>query len=195
VSPRTARYVRYFVDYAGLAFFIVALIVTRSLVQATWGLMAGAAAAVVVGLVFERRLAPMAFVTAVVAIIFGALTVFLHDPRYIKMKPTILYVGFAVFLFTGLARGKNPLRTLMGDTFHLPDPVVRVLTWRYALFFLALAAGNEAARRLFSDVAWGWYKLACVGLMFLFTLTQMPLILKHAPGADEAEKPAADQGE
>lgn len=192
MSPRTARYIRYFVDYAGLAFFIVALVVTRSLVEATWGLMAGAAAAVVVGLVFERRLAPMAFATAVLAIIFGALTVFLHDPKYIKMKPTILYVGFAAFLFTGLARGKNPLRVLMGDTFQLPDPVVRVLTWRYGLFFLALAAGNEITRRVLSDVQWGWYKLACVGFMFVFTLTQMPLILKHTPGAGEPDKPTAD---
>jgi intracellular septation protein len=182
------RWVRGFVDYAGLAFFVIALIVTRNLVQATWGLVAGAAAAIVAGLIFERRIPPMALVTAVMAVVFGTLTLALHDPRYIKMKPTILYLGFAGFLFAGLARGQNPLRALMGDTFHLPEPVVRVLTWRYAIFFLALAGGNEVARRALSSVGWGYAKLATVAVVFLFTLSQMPLILKHHPEAGAPPK-------
>jgi len=106
------------------------------------------------------------------------------------MKPTILYVGFAAFLFAGLARGKNPLRALMGEAFHLPEPVVRVLTLRYAIFFLALAGANEAARHVLSDVGWGYSKLAAVGAVFVFTLAQMPLILKHTPDPSK-EPPAA----
>jgi intracellular septation protein len=183
MNDQGRKWVRGFVDYAGLAFFVIALAVTRNLVQATWGLVVGAAAAVVAGLVFERRVPPMALATAIIAIVFGSLTLFLHDARFIKMKPTILYLGFAGFLFAGLARGKNPLRTLMGDTFHLPDPVVRVLTLRYAVFFLALAASNEVTRRVLSDVGWGYAKLATMGVVFLFTLSQMPLILKHTPEA------------
>ncbi|HKR90541.1 MAG TPA: septation protein IspZ [Phenylobacterium sp.] len=190
MNEQSRRWVRGFVDYAGLAFFVIALAVTRNLVQATWGLVVGAAAAVVVGLVFERRIPPMALATAVMAIIFGSLTLVLHDARFIKMKPTILYVGFAGFLFAGLARGKNPLRTLMGDTFHLPDPVVRVLTLRYAIFFLALAGANEVARHVLGDVGWGYSKLAAMGAVFVFTLAQMPLILKHTPDPSE-EPPAA----
>ena len=190
MNEQSRRWVRGFVDYAGLAFFVIALAVTRNLVQATWGLVVGAAAAVVVGLVFERRIPPMALATAVMAIIFGSLTLVLHDARFIKMKPTILYVGFAGFLFAGLARGKNPLRTLMGDTFHLPDPVVRVLTLRYAIFFLALAGANEVARHMLGDVGWGYSKLAAMGAVFVFTLAQMPLILKHTPDPSE-EPPAA----
>jgi intracellular septation protein len=189
MNEQRRRWVRGFVDYAGLACFLIALIVTRNLVQATWGLVAGAVAAVAAGLIFERRVPPMALVTAVMAVIFGALTLGLHDPRFIKMKPTILYLGFALFLLTGLARGKNPLRTLMGDTFHLPDPVVRVLTLRYAVFFLALAAGNEVARRMLSNVGWGYAKVATVAVVFLFTLAQMPLILKHTPEAPANKSP------
>jgi len=189
MNDQGRKWVRGFVDYAGLAFFVIALAVTRNLVQATWGLVVGAAAAVIAGLVFERRVPPMALATAIIAIVFGSLTLFLHDARYIKMKPTILYLGFAGFLFTGLARGKNPLRTLMGDTFHLPDPVVRVLTLRYAIFFLALAASNEVTRRVLSDVGWGYAKLATMGVVFLFTLSQMPLILKHTPEASGEPPP------
>jgi intracellular septation protein len=189
MNEQSRKWVRGFVDYAGLAFFVITLAVTRNLVQATWGLVAGAAAAVVVGLVFERRIPPMALVTAVMAIIFGSLTLVLHDARFIKMKPTILYLGFAGFLFAGKARGKNPLRTLMGDTFHLPEPVVRVLTLRYALFFLALAAANEVTRRVLSDVGWGYAKLATIAVVFVFTLSQMPLILKHTPDPSGEQPP------
>jgi intracellular septation protein len=186
MNDKARPWVRGFVDYAGLAFFLIALIVTRNLVQATWGLVVGAVAAVAAGLIFERRVPPMALTTAVLAVIFGTLTLVLHDPRFIKIKPTILYLGFAGFLLFGLVRGKNSLRALMGDTFHLPDPVVRVLTLRYALFFLALAAGNEVARRVLSNVGWGYAKLATMGVVFVFTLLQMPLILKHTPEASEA---------
>jgi intracellular septation protein len=189
MSEGGRRWVRAFVDYAGLAFFLVTLAVTRNLVQATWGLVIGAAAAVVAGLVFERRVPPMALLTAVMAVIFGALTIGLHDPRFIKMKPTILYLGFAGFLLSGLARGKNALRALMGDTFHLPDAVVRVLTVRYAVFFLALAAANEVARRALTDVGWGYSKLAAMVAIFLFAIAQVPLILKHAPESQGSTPP------
>jgi intracellular septation protein len=190
MSEKTQPWVRGFIDYGAIALFLVTLVITRSLVQATWSLVVGAVAAVAAGLIFERRIPPMALVTAVVAFVAGTLTLALHDPRYIKMKPTIVYLGFAAFLLAGLVRRKNALRALMGDTFHLPDPVVRVLTVRYALCFLALAAANEVARRVLSDVGWGWSKVAMMGVLFVFTLTQMPLILKHAP--DAATPPSSD---
>jgi len=65
------------------------------------------------------------------------------------------------------------------------------LTWRYAIFFLALAAANETARRVLTDVGWGYSKLAAMVAVFVFTLAQMPLILKHTPDPDA---PAAKNG-
>ena len=123
----------------------------------------------------------MTLVTLVMALVFGGLTLFFHDDRIIRMKPTFLYAGFAIFLLLGWARGKNPLRTLMGDTFHLPEPVVRTLTWRYALFFLAMAAANELVWRTQSKVFWGFYKFpGTLILIILFSLSQAPLMMKHA---------------
>jgi intracellular septation protein len=182
MSDSARRYVRYFVDYAGLAAFLITLVITRSAVTATWALVVGAGLALATGLILEKRLAPMALVTFVLALFFGGLTLLFHDDRFIKMKPTVLYVGFGAFLLSGLARGKNPLRTLMGDAFPLPDPVVRTLTWRYALFFLALAVANEVVWRTQSTVFWGFYKFpGTVILIFLFSLSQAPLMMKHMP--------------
>jgi intracellular septation protein len=191
---RAPKWVHYFVDYAGLVVFLITLVVTKSAVTASWAIVGGSILALAVGLVFERRVAPMPLVTAVLGLIFGGLTLFFHDERFIKVKPTILYTAFGLFLITGALRGKNPLKVLMGDAFHLPDPVVRTLTLRYALMFFALALANEAVWRTQSTVFWGFFKFPGVPiLIFLFAMSQAPLMMKHMPDEDaEGAKPPAD---
>ena len=181
MSPKLGRWVRLFVDYAGLVAFLITIAVTGSAVAASWAVVAGSLAALAVGLTLEKRLAPMPLATAVIGVIFGAATLYFHDERIIKMKLTILDGGIALFLLTGLLRRKNPLKALMGEAFHLPEPVVRTLTLRYALFFLALAAGNELVWRTQTTRIWALYKFpGTVVLIFLFALSQTPLLLKHA---------------
>ena len=188
-TPRNVpKWVRWFVDYAGLVVFLITLVATHSAVTASWAIVGGSVLALLVGLVFERRLAPMPLVTAVLGLIFGGLTIFFHDERFIKVKPTILYTAFGLFLITGALRGKNPLKVLMGDAFHLPDPVVRTLTLRYALFFFALAIANEAVWRTQSTLTWGFFKFPGTPiLIFLFALSQAPLMMKHMPDDEAAE--------
>jgi len=188
------KWVRWFVDYAGLVVFLITLVASRSAVTASWAIVGGSVLALAVGLVFERRLAPMPLVTAVLGLIFGGLTIFFHDERFIKVKPTILYTAFGLFLITGALRGKNPLKALMGDAFHLPDPVVRTLTLRYALFFFALAVANEAVWRTQSTITWGFFKFPGVPiLIFIFALSQAPLMMKHMPDDVPGEpKPPTD---
>lgn len=191
---KAPKWVRWFVDYAGLAAFLVTLLVMSRMhrpdaaIMASWAIVGGSLLALAVGLFWERRIAPMPLVTAVLGLIFGGLTLFFHDDRFIKVKPTILYSAFGLFLLTGLVRGKNPLKALMGDAFHLPDPVVRTLTLRYALFFFALAAANEAVWRTQSTVVWGLFKFPGVAIViFLFALSQAPLMMKHMPDEDAAD--------
>jgi intracellular septation protein len=188
-TPRNVpKWVRWFVDYAGLVVFLITLVATRSAVTASWAIVGGSVLALLVGLVFERRLAPMPLVTAVLGVIFGGLTIFFHDERFIKVKPTILYTAFGLFLITGALRGHNPLKVLMGDAFHLPDPVVRTLTLRYALFFFALAIANEAVWRTQSTLTWGFFKFPGTPvLIFLFALSQAPLMMKHMPDDEAAD--------
>jgi intracellular septation protein len=194
-------WVRWFVDYAGLAVFLGTLVVmslmhrSDAAIVASWAIVGGSVLALAVGLFWERRIAPMPLVTAVLGLIFGGLTLFFHDERFIKVKPTILYTAFGLFLLTGLVRGKNPLKALMGDAFHLPDPIVRTLTLRYALFFFALAIANEAVWRTQSTVVWAFFKFPGVALLiFLFAMSQAPLMMKHMPDeeAADAPKPPAD---
>jgi intracellular septation protein len=194
MSPKAKIAVRAFVDYAGLAAFLVTIAITGSAIVASWAIVIGSLAALAVGFGLEKRLAPMPLATAVIGVVFGAATIFFHDDRIIKMKPTILYAGFGLFLLTGLLRGKNPLKVLMGDAFHLPDGVVRTLTLRYALCFFALAAANEWVWRTQTTRIWGFFKFPGVPvLIFLFAMSQAPLMMEHMPDDEaEAAKPPTD---
>ena len=187
-APRLPKWVHYLIDYGGLGAWLLTLVITHNAVASSWVIVGASLLALLVGLVFERRVAPMPLVTAVLGVIFGGLTIFFHDERFIKVKPTILYTAFGLFLVTGALRGKNPLKVLMGDAFHLPDPVVRTLTLRYALFFFFLAVLNEAVWRTQTTVVWGFFKFpGMLILIFLFAMSQAPLMMKHMP--DDEPKP------
>lgn len=187
MSPKTKAWVRGFVDYAGLIAFLVTLGVTRSAVTASWAVVVGSIAGLVVAYVFERRIAPMPLATAALGIIFGGLTLIFKDERFIKEKPTILYSAFGILLLAGLWRGKNPLKMVLGDSLHLPDAAIRTLTIRFALMFFAMAIANEVVWRTQSTLTWGFFKFPGMAIViFLFTLSQMPLIAKHTPPEEDA---------
>jgi intracellular septation protein len=195
MSPKLGRWVRLFVDYAGLAAFLVTIAITGSAIAASWAVVGGSLAALAAGLILEKRVAPIPLVTAIFGILFGGATIYFHDAHILKMKLTILDAGIGIFLITGALRGKNPLKALMGDAFHLPDPIVRTLTLRYGLFFFALALANEAVWRTQSTVTWGFFKFPGVAIViFLFAMSQAPLMMKHMPDED-AEKAAPPPGD
>jgi len=103
LSPKTRSYIRAAVDYGGLAVFLIAYLIGRDLVQATWWLVVGSAAALVLGFAVERRVAPMPLIAGGAALLFGTLTLVFHDPRFIKVKPTIMNLLFGLVLLGGLA--------------------------------------------------------------------------------------------
>ena len=89
------------------------------------------------------HVAVMPIVTAVLVCVFGGLTIYLKDPTFIKMKPTILYVAFAAALVGGLYFGKLFLKSVLGEAMKYSDEGWRQLTFRWAAFFLCLAVANE----------------------------------------------------
>jgi intracellular septation protein len=148
---------------------------------ATAVFMVAIVAALVVSYVLTRHLPVMPLVTAVIVLVFGSLTLVLHDELFIKLKPTIIYVLFGGVLVGGLAFGKPLLGMVFDSVFHLTDEGWRKLTLRWALFFFALAVLNEIVWRTQSTDVWVSFKVfGVVPLTFAFAALQYPLLTKYA---------------
>ncbi|MCF1505373.1 septation protein A [Afifella sp. H1R] len=128
-----------------------------------------------------KKLAIMPLVTGIVVLVFGTLTLILHDEVFIKMKPTIVNALFGAILLGGLAFGRSFLGYVFDSVFRLDAEGWRKLTFRWGLFFFALAILNEVVWRNFSTDFWVSFKVfGIMPLTIVFTLTQMPLITRHS---------------
>lgn len=150
--------------------------------------MAATVAALVISKWRLGRISPMLWLSTILIVGFGSLTVFLGDPMWIQIKPTAIYLLFAAVLFGGLLRGKPMLRLLLQSAFDgLSEAGWLKLSRNWAWFFLFLAGLNEGLRHFLSFDAWLQAKLwGVTTLSFLFTFTQIPMLLRHGLG-EEAE--------
>jgi intracellular septation protein len=148
---------------------------------ATATFMVAVLVAMVVSYVLTRHLPIMAIVTAIIVLVFGGLTLFLHNDTFIKVKPTIIYVLFGGVLLGGLIFDKPLLGTVLDSVFQLTEEGWRKLTLRWALFFFVLAVLNEIVWRTTSTNVWVDFKVfGVVPLTFLFGALQVPLLKKYA---------------
>ncbi|WP_026060113.1 septation protein A [Pseudaminobacter salicylatoxidans] len=148
---------------------------------ATGLFMIATAVALIISWVMMRSLPIMPLVSGVVVFIFGALTLWLQDDVFIKMKPTIVNTLFGAVLLGGLLFGKSLLGYVFDSAFRLDEEGWKVLTLRWGLFFLFLAVANEVVWRNFSTDAWVAFKVwGIMPITLVFTFSQMPLIMRHS---------------
>jgi intracellular septation protein len=127
------------------------------------------------------KISPMQIITVILVTVFGGLTVWFNDDRFIKMKPTIIYLLFGGVLAFGLIRGQSYLRLVMQEMLPLRDEGWMMLTRRFALFFFGLALLNEAIWRSFSTEVWVYFKtFGLTAALFAFLLMQGHLLNKFA---------------
>src|SRR5215469_2738259 len=126
---------------------------------ATATFMVAVLVAMAVSYALTRHVPIMAIVTAVIVLIFGGLTLALHNDTFIKVKPTIIYALFGGVLLGGLFFNKPLLDVVLNSMFQLTDEGWRKLTFRWALFFFALAVLNEIVWRTMSTNFWVDFKV------------------------------------
>ncbi len=147
---------------------------------ATAVFMIAIAVSLSVSWVKTRTLPKMAVVTGIVVAVFGALTLWLQDETFIKMKPTIVNGIFALILGFGLLQGRSYLKYLMGETMPLTDEGWMIFTRRWVMFFIALALINEVVWRTQSTEFWVSFKtFGNLPLTFAFLAFQWPLLRRH----------------
>jgi intracellular septation protein len=179
-------------DYGPLIVFFVAYKLAGSGLQgslvATLAFMVAVLISIVVGLAVVKRVSPMVWISTILILGFGAITLYLRDPRFIQMKPTFIYVGFAALLGGGLLRGKALLKWLFGPVFPgLTEEGWRKLSRNWALFFLALAIANEVMRATLTFDTWLTVKVWGVTVVsILFAIANMPMLLRY--GLDPEKK-------
>jgi intracellular septation protein len=179
LSPRTRTWLRLGIDYSGAAAFVLGYFVTHDFQQATWWLVAVSAIALAVGFVMERRVAPLPLIYGGAALLFGGLTLIFHDPRFVKMKTTFVDLALGAAMLIGLALGKSPIK--------LSDTGWKRLTLRFGVFFIALAILNEVVWRTQPDAVWVLFRMpGLLIISFLFSFTQVPMMLREAKAMEAA---------
>ena len=147
---------------------------------ATGAFMTALAVSLATMYLLARRLPVLPLVTGVFVLVFGGLTLILHDELFIKLKPTIVNALFGVILLGGLLAGKSFLKSLLGEAFQMTEEGWRVLTFRWALFFFVLAVLNEIVWRNTTTDEWVSFKVfGIMPLTILFSLTQLPTMFRH----------------
>lgn len=161
--------VLFFIAYARLDIF-----------WATGTLMVTTVASIIASRLLIGRVSPMPVVTAVLVLVFGGLTLWLQDPSFIKLKPTLVYLLFAAALLIGLALRRPVLQLLFEQAFRLTEEGWRRLTLRWALFFLAMAGLNELVWRNMSESAWVAFKAwGFLPMTLVFAVLQLGLIKRY----------------
>jgi intracellular septation protein len=179
-KPQLNPLLKLALDLGPLALFFFAN--TRyGIFVATATFMVAVLGALAVSFVMTRQLPIMPVVTAIIVVVFGGLTLFLHDATFIKVKPTIIYALFGAVLIGGLVFNKPLLGVVFDSMFNLTDEGWRKLTLRWAIFLLVLAVLNEIVWRNTSTNVWVDFKVFGVTpLTLVFGALQVPLLKRYA---------------
>jgi intracellular septation protein len=169
---------------------------TFNLFVATGAFMVAIVAALIASYVVTKHVPIMALVTGVVVLVFGTLTLVLHDETFIKVKPTIIYSLFAAVLGGGLLFGRSFIAIMFDQMFNLTPAGWRLLTMRWALFFAGMAVLNEIVWRTQTTNVWVTFKAVGVTLLTaIFAVAQMPLINRYSIKPVSLEESEADAGD
>ena len=167
-----------------------------NLFVATGAFMVAIVAAMIASYVVTKHIPVMTLVTGAIVLVFGTLTLVLHDETFIKMKPTIVYSLFAAVLGGGLLFGRSFIAIMFNQMFNLTAMGWRVLTMRWALFFVGMAVLNEIIWRTQSTDFWVAFKaFGAIPLTMGFAITQMPLIKRYHLEPVSLEASEAEAGD
>lgn len=179
VQIDSRQIIKLIVEMGPLVVFFIANSQAGILVGTAW-FMGATAVALTASKLILGRVPLMPLISGVFILVFGGLTLWLQDSTFIKLKPTIVNLLFSCILFGGLAFGQSFLKYVFGEAFSLTEEGWRILTIRWALFFLFLAVLNEVVWRNFSEDFWVSFKLwGLMPITMVFAMSQVGLLQRY----------------
>ncbi len=206
--PTKHGWLNFVIDFGPLLVFFLAykfssggegaFAATTAAIKGTIAFMVAIIVAMIVSKWKLGKISPMLWMSSILVIGFGALTIWFHDERFIVMKPTIIYATFAVLLLGGVWFKKPMLKYLLQSALEgLTDRGWLLLSRNWGIFFAILGIANHVmyeliqAKQMSFDL---WLTIKVWGvtaLSFLFTFSQVPVMLKNGleiPEDDDADK-------
>lgn len=185
-QERASPGVKLAIDLGPLVVFFAVNFIS-GIFAATGAFMAAIAVAMLISKIKFRHISPMLWFSGVMVLVLGGITIWLHDETFIKIKPTIYYAIVASILLFGLATGRNLLEAVLGSAYPgLSERGWQLLTRNWAIFFLAMAALNEAVWRTTSTDFWIGFKIwGFLPATFLFALANVPMLMRHGMQLDK----------
>ena len=179
VQIDSRQLIKLVVEMGPLVVFFVANSQAGIIVGTAW-FMAATAIALTASKFILGRIPLMPLISGVFILVFGGLTLYLQDSTFIRLKPTIVNLLFSAILFGGLVFGQSLLKYVFGEAFSLTEEGWRILTIRWALFFLFLAGLNEVVWRNFSEDFWVSFKLwGLMPITMVFAMSQVGLLQRY----------------
>ncbi|MCW3837677.1 septation protein A [Sphingomonas canadensis] len=193
--PEASPLLRMGVDIGPLLIFFVVYLFApygldiQKLLAATAAFMVAMAVAMAVSWWKTRHISPMLWISGGLVLVMGSLTLWFHNEAFIKMKPTFVYLLFAIVLGYGLWARKPLLELLLGKAYPgLSARGWRLLTINWAIFFIAMAGLNELVWRTSSTAFWAGYKLwGAIPLTLVFAIANIPMLLKNGLQLEKPE--------
>ena len=137
-----------------------------------------------------KKVEPMLWISLGIIVVAGGATLLLHDERFIKWKPTLLYgamagaLALAQFVFR-----KSPMKSLMGGQIALPDEAWLKLALAWIAFFVVMAILNLLVAFNFPTDTWVNFKLfGGMGLLILFIVVQSFWLARFMPETPDDPK-------
>jgi intracellular septation protein len=163
----------------------------ETIIRATGVFMVATVIALIVSKVRLGRISPMLWLSTILIVGFGGLTIWLHDPKFIQLKPTIVYALLASLLFGGLLLGKPLLKYVLEAGYDgLSERGWFVLSRNWAIFFAAMALLNEGLRATLDFDRWLTVKVWVLPILaFVFAFAHIPFMTKQGFGQDPPPTP------
>jgi len=174
---------KFLCDYLPLIIFILVYKFSPApdpLIPATIYLLISSFLALIVAYILTKKVAKMPLISAIILGIFGGLTLFSGNDLFIKIKPTLINLFFAIILFYGYFSKRPLIKHLFGDGLKMEDHAWLTLSLRWGIFFIFLAILNEIIWRNFPTDFWVNFKVFGVfPISMIFTISQVPFMIKN----------------